>query len=33
MESLTHALRVEILTILNERMASPNELAKELEKA
>lgn len=29
-KSLTHALRVEILTILNERIASPNELAKEL---
>ena len=29
-KSLTHELRVEILTILNERIASPNELAKEL---
>lgn len=29
-KSLTHGLRVEILTILNERIASPNELAKEL---
>ncbi|HEX6229060.1 MAG TPA: winged helix-turn-helix domain-containing protein [Solirubrobacterales bacterium] len=30
MKSLTHGLRVEILSILNERIASPNELAKEL---
>jgi len=30
-KALAHELRVEILTILNERMASPNELAKELE--
>src|SRR4051794_23707710 len=30
-KALAHALRVEILTILNERMASPNELSKELE--
>jgi DNA-binding transcriptional ArsR family regulator len=29
-KALAHELRVEILTILNERMASPNELAKEL---
>jgi DNA-binding transcriptional ArsR family regulator len=29
-KSLTHGLRVEILTILNERIASPNELSKEL---
>jgi DNA-binding transcriptional ArsR family regulator len=29
-KSLAHELRVEILTILTERMASPNELAKEL---
>jgi DNA-binding transcriptional ArsR family regulator len=29
-KSLTHPLRVEILSILNERIASPNELAKEL---
>jgi DNA-binding transcriptional ArsR family regulator len=29
-KSLTHGLRVEILSILNERIASPNELAKEL---
>jgi DNA-binding transcriptional ArsR family regulator len=30
-KALAHELRVEILTILNERMASPNELAQELE--
>jgi DNA-binding transcriptional ArsR family regulator len=30
-KALSHPLRVEILTILNERMASPNELSKELE--
>jgi DNA-binding transcriptional ArsR family regulator len=30
-KALGHELRVEILTILNERMASPNELANELE--
>ncbi len=30
-KALAHALRVEILTILNERMASPNELSKELD--
>jgi DNA-binding transcriptional ArsR family regulator len=30
-KALAHELREEILTILNERMASPNELAKELE--
>lgn len=30
-KALAHELRVEILTILNERIASPNELAKELE--
>jgi DNA-binding transcriptional ArsR family regulator len=30
-KALAHELRVEILTILNERMASPNELAKELD--
>jgi DNA-binding transcriptional ArsR family regulator len=30
-KALAHELRVEILTILNERMASPNELANELE--
>jgi DNA-binding transcriptional ArsR family regulator len=29
-KSLSHGLRVEILTILNERIASPNELSKEL---
>lgn len=29
-KSLTHGLRVQILTILNERIASPNELSKEL---
>jgi DNA-binding transcriptional ArsR family regulator len=29
-KSLTHGLRVEILRILNERIASPNELSKEL---
>src|SRR3954454_10485274 len=29
-KALAHELRVEILTILNERMASPNELSKEL---
>lgn len=29
-KALAHPLRVEILAILNERMASPNELAKEL---
>jgi DNA-binding transcriptional ArsR family regulator len=29
-KALAHELRVEILTILNERVASPNELAKEL---
>jgi len=29
-KALAHQLRVEILTILNERMASPNELSKEL---
>src|SRR5215213_3742543 len=29
-KSLTRGLRVEILTILNERIASPNELSKEL---
>lgn len=29
-KALAHPLRVEILTILNERMASPNELSKEL---
>lgn len=29
-KALGHELRVEILTILNERMASPNELSKEL---
>lgn len=29
-KALAHELRVQILTILNERMASPNELAKEL---
>src|SRR3954447_5775670 len=29
-KSLAHELRVEILAILNDRMASPNELAKEL---
>jgi DNA-binding transcriptional ArsR family regulator len=29
-KALAHELRVEILTILNERIASPNELAKEL---
>ena len=31
MKALAHPLRVEILIILNERMASPNELSKELE--
>lgn len=30
-KALAHPLRVEILVILNERMASPNELSKELE--
>jgi DNA-binding transcriptional ArsR family regulator len=30
-KALAHELRVQILTILNERMASPNELAKELD--
>ncbi len=30
-KALAHSLRVEILAILNERMASPNELSKELE--
>jgi DNA-binding transcriptional ArsR family regulator len=30
-KALSHELRVEILGILNERMASPNELAKELD--
>jgi DNA-binding transcriptional ArsR family regulator len=30
-KALAHALRVEILAILNDRMASPNELSKELE--
>jgi DNA-binding transcriptional ArsR family regulator len=30
-KALAHSLRVEILTILNERMASPNELSKELD--
>lgn len=30
-KALAHPLRVQILTILNERMASPNELSKELE--
>lgn len=30
-KALAHELRVEILTILNERMASPNELSKELD--
>lgn len=30
-KSLAHELRTEILAILNERMASPNELAKELD--
>jgi DNA-binding transcriptional ArsR family regulator len=30
-KALAHPLRVHILTILNERMASPNELSKELE--
>jgi DNA-binding transcriptional ArsR family regulator len=30
-KALAHELRVEILTILNERMASPNELAQELD--
>jgi DNA-binding transcriptional ArsR family regulator len=30
-KALAHELRIEILTILNERMASPNELAKELD--
>jgi len=30
-KALAHPLRVEILMILNERMASPNELSKELE--
>ena len=30
-KALGHELRVEILTILNERMASPNELSKELD--
>jgi DNA-binding transcriptional ArsR family regulator len=30
-KSLAHELRAEILAILNERMASPNELAKELD--
>src|SRR4051794_6631879 len=30
-KALAHALRVQILMILNERMASPNELSKELE--
>lgn len=30
-KALAHPLRVEILAILNERMASPNELSKELE--
>ena len=30
-KALAHQLRVEILTILNERMASPNELSKELD--
>ncbi|HZK15780.1 MAG TPA: winged helix-turn-helix domain-containing protein, partial [Solirubrobacterales bacterium] len=30
-KALGHELRVEILGILNERMASPNELSKELE--
>jgi DNA-binding transcriptional ArsR family regulator len=30
-KALAHELRVEILTILNERIASPNELAKELD--
>jgi len=29
-KALAHELRIEILTILNERVASPNELAKEL---
>lgn len=31
MKALGHPLRIGILTILNERMASPNELSKELE--
>ena len=30
-KALAHPMRVEILTIINERMASPNELSKELE--
>jgi len=30
-KALSHSLRAEILTILNERMASPNELSKELD--
>src|SRR5215212_8131241 len=30
-KALAHPLRVEILAILNERMASPNELSKELD--
>ncbi len=30
-KALAHELRIEILSILNERMASPNELAKELD--
>lgn len=30
-KALAHSLRVEILTILNERMASPNELSKQLD--
>lgn len=30
-KALAHPLRVEILTILNERMASPNELSKQLD--
>jgi DNA-binding transcriptional ArsR family regulator len=30
-KALAHPLRVQILTILNERMASPNELSKELD--
>jgi DNA-binding transcriptional ArsR family regulator len=30
-KALSHTLRVEILTILNDRMASPNELSKELD--
>jgi DNA-binding transcriptional ArsR family regulator len=29
-KALSHALRVQLLTILNDRMASPNELSKEL---